>query len=124
MKHFLSIHDFGKERIHMLLTDAEYFSNNVDSCSSILNSKLLVSAFFEPSLRTQLSFEAAIVRLDGNVLGMGSKNSTRANSAHEESPADSARMMSGYADVIVFRHSSPVALRLYAEGCSAQHPAY
>lgn len=114
-KHFLSIRDLSKERIVGLIADAENFSKYVGDYPAVLESKLLASAFFEPSLRTQLSFEAAMVRLGGKVLGMGSPNGSRANSAHEESLADSAKVVSGYADVIVFRHSAPGALKLYTE---------
>lgn len=114
-KHFLSIRDLRKERIVGLIADAENFSKHVGDYPAVLESKLLASAFFEPSLRTQLSFEAAMVRLGGKVLGMGSPNGSRANSAHEESLADSAKVVSGYADVIVFRHSAPGALKLYTE---------
>lgn len=98
--------------------------------------KLLASFFFEPSLRTQASFEAAMLRLGGKVLGCGSANGSRANSLHEESMADAARVMSSFADVIVFRHSSPHALRVFVEnsdvpvinagngnGAGAEHPS-
>jgi aspartate carbamoyltransferase catalytic subunit len=98
--------------------------------------KLLASFFFEPSLRTQASFEAAMLRLGGKVLGVGSANGSRANSSHEESMADAARVMSSFADLIVFRHSSPHALNVFVEnsdvpvinagngnGVGAEHPS-
>ncbi|MDQ0569991.1 aspartate carbamoyltransferase catalytic subunit [Variovorax paradoxus] len=98
--------------------------------------KLLASFFFEPSLRTQASFEAAMLRLGGKVLGNGSSSGHRANSSHEESMADAARVMSSFADVIVFRHSSPNALPVFVEnsavpvinagngnGAGAEHPS-
>lgn len=96
----------------------------------------LISLFYEPSLRTQVSFEMAMLRLGGRTLGGGSMTGTRANSSHEESLADAARVLSGYADVVVLRHPSPGALAVFAahssvpvvnagngNGLGAEHPS-
>ena len=64
--------------------------------------KKLATLFYEPSTRTRLSFEAAMMELGGNVLGFSSANSSSASKG--ESVSDTVRVVSGYADIIAMRH--------------------
>lgn len=75
--------------------------------------KIVSTQFYESSLRTKLSFESAALRLGASVLGGAAGETARSNSAFYESIKDSARLFSGYADVIVVRHSSTSAIQQY-----------
>lgn len=132
--HFLTVRNLDRHQIDNILNSAHSYSKGAaPQCPT--GKKLLASAFFEPSLRTQTSFEAAMIRIGGHILGARSTSGSRANASHEESLSDSARVMSGYADVIVFRHGSAAALKVYADhsevpvinagngnGSEAEHP--
>jgi aspartate carbamoyltransferase catalytic subunit len=81
--------------------------------TDILKEKILSSLFFEPSTRTRLSFESAMHRLGGKVIGFADPNSTSQKKG--ESLADSIRMADSYSDAIVIRHPQEGAARLSAE---------
>lgn len=78
--------------------------------------RIMATCFFEPSTRTRLSFESAMLRLGGSVLGFADAAGTSA--AKGETVADTARMMSGYADVMVIRHPRMGAAQVAAEAAT------
>jgi aspartate carbamoyltransferase catalytic subunit len=112
----ISVLDFSKEDIEYLfkLTD-HYLSNGY---KEVLRGKVMAVAFFEPSTRTRLSFEAAMSRLGGSVIGFSSEEGTSV--AKGEKFIDTIRMLDSYADVIVVRHRYEGSAKLAAE--VAEHP--
>ena len=82
----------------------------------LLDHKILASLFFEPSTRTRLSFESAMYRLSGNVLGFSDCKNTSFSKG--ETLADSIRVISDYSDIVVLRHPSEGSARLAAEVAS------
>lgn len=102
MKHLITPLDYSLEETNKLLDLATDIMNNMDKYSNICNSKILATLFYEPSTRTRLSFESAMLRLGGKVLGFSSADSSSASKG--ESVADTVRVMSGYADIIAMRH--------------------
>jgi len=109
----LSIRDFSRGDIETILKYARKMAPIAEGqkSSRSLDGRILASLFFEPSTRTRLSFESAIIRLGGGVLGFSSVEGTSVQKG--ETLADTVRMVEGYADVIVLRH--PGAARLAAE---------
>ncbi len=100
-KHSLiSISDLNKEEILALLKRAQEFEKNPNQ--RILAGKVVASLFFEPSTRTRLSFETAVNRLGGRVIGFSDPKSS--SQAKGESLKDTIMMVSNYADLIVMRH--------------------
>ncbi len=102
MKSLIDILDFTVEEIDELLTVANDIIANPAKYSEMCHGKKLATLFFEPSTRTRLSFEAAMYELGGNVLGFSEAGSS--SSAKGESVADTAKMISCYADIIAMRH--------------------
>lgn len=102
MRNLIDILDFSVEEIDELIAVADDIIAHPDSYSDRLRGKKLATLFFEPSTRTRLSFEAAMMELGGNVLGFSEANSSSA--AKGESVADTARTVSCYADIIAMRH--------------------
>lgn len=100
MKNILSIADLEREEILAILKKAEGFKKNPPK--NILQGAVLASCFFEPSTRTRLSFETAMRKLGGSVIGFADGNTTSAKKG--ESLYDSIRVIGGYADVIAIRH--------------------
>ena len=84
-----------------------------DSPSQALEGKILGTLFFEPSTRTRLSFEAAMHRLGGRVIGFASAEGTSVEKG--ETLADTVRMAEAYSDALVLRHPNEGAARLAAE---------
>ncbi len=103
----ISIADLTKEEILLILKRAEEMKKKYPK--DLLKSKILASCFYEPSTRTRLSFEAAMVRLGGSVIGFADAASTSAKKG--ESLQDSMKVIGQYADVIVLRHPSEGAAR-------------
>ncbi len=103
MKHFISPSDFSVEETNKLLTLAGDIAQNMGDYSEVAKGKILATLFFEPSTRTRLSFESAMMRLGGNCLGFASADSSSA--AKGESVADTTRMISCYADIVAMRHN-------------------
>lgn len=99
-KSFVSIPDLSKEDILSLLDDAKYFEENTNQ--RILAGKVVATLFFEPSTRTRLSFETAVNRLGGRIIGFSDASTT--SSAKGETLKDTIKMVSNYADLIVMRH--------------------
>ncbi len=111
----LSIRDFSRGDIEMILKYARKMAPIAEGVKSSrsLDGRILASLFFEPSTRTRLSFESAMIRLGGKVLGFSSVEGTSVQKG--ETLADTVRMVEGYADVIVLRHPHEGAARLAAE---------
>jgi aspartate carbamoyltransferase catalytic subunit len=103
----ISIADLTKEEILLILKRAEEMKKKHPN--DLLKSKILASCFYEPSTRTRLSFEAAMIRLGGSVIGFADAASTSAKKG--ESLQDSMKVIGQYADVIVLRHPSEGAAR-------------
>lgn len=109
----ISIRDFTAEEILFVLEYAKAFENRR---TPILNGYILATLFYEPSTRTRLSFESAMMALGGSVLGFAQAGISSA--AKGESVFDTAKMIEGYADVLVIRHPLEGAARRAAEGAS------
>lgn len=102
MRHLIDTNDLSLEEIECLIDTAIDIINNKDKYAHICDGKKLATLFFEPSTRTRLSFEAAMMELGGNVLGFSEAASSSASKG--ESVEDTARMVSCYADIIAMRH--------------------
>lgn len=102
MRSVIDILDLSKEEIESLILSAEDIIKEPQKYSEKCRGKKLASLFFEPSTRTRLSFEAAMYELGGNVLGFSEASSTSASKG--ESVADTAKVISCYADIIAMRH--------------------
>lgn len=102
MKHLLSILDLTVEEIDELISTAEDILAHPDDYREKCKYKKLATLFFEPSTRTRLSFESAMLSLGGSVLGFSSANSSSASKG--ESVSDTIRVVSNYSDIIAMRH--------------------
>ncbi len=102
MRHLLNITDLTVEEIESLLATAEDIIKNGSKYSEKCKGKKLGSLFFEPSTRTRLSFEAAMLELGGNVVGFSDAASS--SSTKGESVSDTIRVVGCYADIIAMRH--------------------
>lgn len=102
MKNLLNITDFSTEEIDQLVEKAKDIMENREKYSEKCKGKILATLFFEPSTRTRLSFESAMLSLGGEVLGFSEASSSSA--AKGESVADTIRVVGGYADIIAMRH--------------------
>ena len=102
MRHLMSPLDFSKEELDTLLDLASDIEKNLSKYAHVCDDKRLATCFYEPSTRTRLSFEAAMMNLGGKVLGFSSAGSSSA--AKGESVADTIRVVSCYADICAMRH--------------------
>lgn len=102
MKHLISPLDLSPDELSDLLSLAEKIYASPEKYSHCCNGKKLATLFYEPSTRTRLSFEAAMLNLGGSVLGFSSADSSSA--AKGESVADTIRVISCYADICAMRH--------------------
>ncbi len=102
MRHLLSPLDFSVEELDDLLALATDIEHNPDKYKDACKGKKLATLFYEPSTRTRLSFEAAMLNLGGNVLGFSSADSSSASKG--ESVSDTIRIISCYADICAMRH--------------------
>ena len=102
MKHLIDIKDLTVNEIDELIKVAKDIIANQDKYSEKCKGKILATLFFEPSTRTRLSFESAMLRLGGNVLGFSEASSSSA--AKGESVADTIRVVGSYSDIIAMRH--------------------
>ena len=102
MRHIIDILDLSTEEIEELLNVAEDMMADPAKYANACRGKKLATLFFEPSTRTRLSFEAAMYELGGNVLSVSSADSSSASKG--ESVADTAKVVSCYADIIAMRH--------------------
>ena len=102
MRHMLNPLDFSVEEIDQLLSLASDIEHHLSQYAHVCDGKILATLFYEPSTRTRLSFESAMLHLGGSVLGFSSANSSSA--AKGESVADTIRTVSCYADIAAMRH--------------------
>lgn len=107
----VSISDYSKEEILSILDSAADFEANPNR--KTLDGKVIATLFFEPSTRTRLSFETAVNRLGGRIIGFS--DSTTSSSVKGETLHDTIRMVSCYADAIVMRHTLEGAARYASE---------
>lgn len=107
----VSISDVNKEEILRLLEQARYFEENPNH--KILDGKVVATLFFEPSTRTRLSFETAVNRLGGRVIGFSDASTT--SSSKGETLKDTIKMVSNYVDLIIMRHYLEGAARYASE---------
>ena len=118
-KDLVSIRDLSKEEIFYILKKADEMIPYAkgEKKTNILKGKILATLFFEPSTRTKLSFETAMYRLGGDVIGFSEPSMTSIKKG--ETLADTVRMVDSYSDTIVIRHSLEGAARLAAEFAEA-----
>jgi aspartate carbamoyltransferase catalytic subunit len=111
----VSIHDFSKSEIEFILKYAQKFLPIAQgkTQSSPLRDKVLSTLFFEPSTRTRLSFESAMKRLGGHVIGITEREGS--SLVKGETLADTIRMVESYSDAIVLRHPQEGAARMASE---------
>lgn len=102
MRHLINPMDFTVEEIDQLLQVGDDIIKNPQKYASVCRGKKLATLFYEPSTRTRLSFESAMMELGGNVIGFSSANSSSA--AKGESVADTIRVIGAYADIAAMRH--------------------
>ncbi|MBQ7344666.1 MAG: aspartate carbamoyltransferase [Oscillospiraceae bacterium] len=102
MRSILNITDLSLSELDELIATAEDMIANPKKYSEVCHGKKLATLFFEPSTRTRLSFEAAMLELGGSVLGFSEASSSSA--AKGESVADTTRVVGCYADIIAMRH--------------------
>lgn len=102
MRHLISPLDFSVEELDNLLNLANDIENNPEKYAHICDGKIIATLFYEPSTRTRLSFESAMMKLGGKTLGFSSANSSSA--AKGESVADTIRTVSCFADICAMRH--------------------
>lgn len=107
----VSISDISREEILSLLEQARYFENHPNH--KILDGKVVATLFFEPSTRTRLSFETAVNRLGGRVIGFSDASTT--SSTKGETLKDTIKMVSNYVDLIIMRHYLEGAARYATE---------
>ena len=110
-KSFVTIADLSKEKIMSLLESAARFEANPNR--KTLDGKVIATLFFEPSTRTRLSFETAVNRLGGRVIGFS--DAATSSSSKGESLKDTIMMVGNYADLIVMRHHLEGAARYASE---------
>ena len=102
MRNLIGIEDFSKEEIDELIEVSKDIMENRSKYSEMCKGKILATLFFEPSTRTRLSFESAMLSLGGNVFGFS--NASSSSTSKGESLADTITVVSGYSDIIAMRH--------------------
>lgn len=118
MRSVINITDLGREEIEALIDTAEDIIASPEKYAQSCRGMKLATLFFEPSTRTRLSFEAAMLELGGQVLGFEAGGNS--SSSKGESVADTARVVSCYADIIAMRH--PLAGSSYVASRNATIP--
>ncbi|MBK7878065.1 MAG: aspartate carbamoyltransferase catalytic subunit [Planctomycetes bacterium] len=117
LRHLVSIDDLSLDEIKKLFVHARAFGEDLRASAELCRGMIAASLFFEPSTRTRLSFESAMLRLGGGVITAADMRNLSASKG--ESLADTVRVVSGaYADIIVLRHSSEGAARLASQYAS------
>src|SRR5438309_9249093 len=110
LQHVIESQQFSRPLLEELLDRADDIKSQPHHFSGRLNGRVMAALFYEPSTRTRLSFEAAMLRLGGDT--MGTDNAREFSSAAKgETLEDTIRIVSGYADVIVLRHNEQGAAR-------------
>jgi len=112
-RNLVTVDDLSNGEIEALFSLADEMSDSIVNQSRLCQGKIMASLFFEPSTRTRLSFEAAMLRLGGRVISAADISAT--SLAKGESIADMARVVGSYADIIVIRHPWEGAARVVAD---------
>lgn len=102
MENLISIEDISTQEIDELISVANDIIKHPTKYQDVCNHKKIATLFYEPSTRTRLSFETAMLDLGGQVIGFSSANSSSASKG--ESVSDTVKVVSGYADIIAIRH--------------------
>ena len=102
MKHFIEVSDFSKEELISLIEVGQDIMQNPAKYGDAMKGRLLATLFYEPSTRTRFSFEAAMLRLGGQVIGFSEAQNSSV--AKGESVKDTIRTVACYADIAVMRH--------------------
>ena len=102
MKHLIDPMDLSMEELDHILNLAQDIIDHKEKYSELCKGKKLATLFFEPSTRTRLSFEAAMMELGGNVIGFSEASSSSASKG--ESVSDTVKIVGGYSDIIAMRH--------------------
>ncbi|MGN0386510.1 MAG: aspartate carbamoyltransferase [Lachnospiraceae bacterium] len=113
MRHLMSPLDFTTEELDKLFDLAEDISANPKKYAHACDGKIMATCFYEPSTRTRLSFESAMIRLGGQVLGFS--DGSNSSAAKGESVSDTIRVISCYADICAMRHPKEGAPMVAAE---------
>ena len=116
MRHLISPLDFTVEELDQLLETASDIEKNPTKYQDACKGKKIATLFYEPSTRTRLSFEAAMINLGGQVLGFSEASSSSASKG--ESVADTIRIISCYADICAMRHPKEGAALVAANNSS------
>ena len=116
MRSVIDTLDLSVEELDQLIATAYDIIANPDKYAEACKRKKLATLFFEPSTRTRLSFEAAMLELGGSVISMSSASSSSASKG--ESVADTAKVISCYADIIAMRHPKEGAALVAAANAS------
>jgi len=112
-KSLISIKNINRKEIDHYMRSADILNNNLKRYKNILANKILGALFFEPSTRTRMSFESAMKRLGGNVIGFAEPEGS--SLAKGENLVDTIRVVENYCDAILIRHPLEGAARLAAE---------
>ena len=115
MRHLMNALDLSVDEINQLIDLAETIIEEPSRYSEVCKGKKLATCFYEPSTRTRLSFESAMLNLGGQVLGFSSADSSSA--AKGESVSDTIRVISSYADICAMRHpkeGAPLVASMYS----------
>lgn len=110
MKDFVSVKDHSREELVQIIELAHYIKSHSEEFSDMLRGKILATLFYEPSTRTQLSFQSAMLRLGGQLIGFSGTGGTSVKKG--ESLTDTIHMAAAYADAIVLRHPARGSARL------------
>jgi len=102
MRHLINPLDFSVEEIDKLIDVAEDIMKSPEKYTEVAQNKILATCFYEPSTRTRLSFESAMIRLGGQVLGFSEATSSSASKG--ESVSDTVKVVGCYSDIIAMRH--------------------
>jgi len=114
LRHIISMRDYSRDDIDIILDQAKEFEPIArGKKSDLLSGKILAKLFYEPSTRTKLSFETCMKRLGGDVIDLGAVESSSV--AKGETLADTIRVIGNYADTIVLRHPKEGAARMASE---------
>ncbi len=112
-KHLIQPSDFTIEEINDILSLAKHIIQNPKAYADVCKGMVLASLFYEPSTRTKFSFDTAMLRLGGQVIGFS--DPTTSSTAKGETVADSAKTVSKYADIIVVRHPKEGTAKLMSK---------
>ena len=110
IRHLIEPMDFTIEELDEIFNLAHQIMTHPEEFSHICDGKILATLFYEPSTRTRLSFEAAMMRLGGKILGFSEPNSTSISKG--ETLADTIKMVSIYSDIITMRHPKEGAAKV------------